>query len=203
VKTPHQPTALDAFLQNASRGGTADSTGSFTADISRALEKLAKFQLGSESAWLLKCIQWGVASGASEIKVVLGKKSTEIHLLGQFEIDTQDVEEAIVTVEPATPALEHLSVALRDVGFRQGRAFQLGQPNSNELTWDGKKLHRSSRAVLESLVLIDSCPAVFWQGAKSAHSPHYVSDERRRGTPWVAAEGRWAGRYGQDFRELL
>jgi hypothetical protein len=36
-----------------------------------------------------------------------------------------------------------------------------------------------TRAVLESLVLIDSCPAVFWQEAKSAHSPHYVSDERR------------------------
>ncbi len=38
----------------------------------------------------------------------------------------------------------------------------------------------AARAVLESLVLIDSCPAVFWQEAQSAHSLSYVSDERRR-----------------------
>lgn len=68
----------------------------------------------------------------------------------------------------------------------------------NSLYGSGEGFGRvTGRCYSTSIVLMDFCPAVRWQGAKSAHSPSYVSDERRR--------QRTAGRKssGQYLRETV
>lgn len=48
----------------------------------------------------------------------------------------------------------------------------------NSLYGSGEGFGRATgRCYSTSLVLLDSCPAAFWPGAKSAHTHSYVSDE--------------------------
>lgn len=63
---------MEGVLEQFLSGGRHDSAGFFTIDVVKALPKLSRFQLPHPSFFLLKWIQWAVASGAVNIRVRIG-----------------------------------------------------------------------------------------------------------------------------------
>ena len=60
---------LQALLDDLVSEAPVESSGTFTVDPLRALEKLARFQLQSPYEYVLKLVQSAVAADASEISI--------------------------------------------------------------------------------------------------------------------------------------
>ena len=60
---------VDDLIGRYRSGGRADSSGSFTLDPKKALERLAQFSLPDPYKWVLKVVQGLHRSGAREIQV--------------------------------------------------------------------------------------------------------------------------------------
>lgn len=142
MKSNIQLTALEEFLHQASEVGQTESESvSFTVDLFRAKKKLSQFQLPSDSAWILKVVQWAVASQASELVIALATRSTIITVSGVSTTAPQVVR-ALVELQSDTPAVNHLSTALRDVSMRQKRRFLMRLGDFEGIIWDGETLRR-------------------------------------------------------------
>ncbi|MBI3930080.1 MAG: hypothetical protein HY319_31360 [Armatimonadetes bacterium] len=64
------PDNLEELLAAARVAGQFESAGQFTLDPGRAAELLSRYQLADPEAFILKLVQWAVASKARSICIV-------------------------------------------------------------------------------------------------------------------------------------
>ena len=140
---------LDQLLKDASTLGTLDSEGSFTIAGDAALGKLSSFQLPRPSAWILKIIQAAVASRAESLEIRQNKETTDFIFQAPEELSIEELKQALLSPEVhGGPAVEHLAVGLRTVGFGDKRSFTLVSESEGIrtlLAWDRKQLSESSQ----------------------------------------------------------
>lgn len=107
---------VDDLLGRFRTGGEADSSGSFTLDPKKALERLAKFQLPGPNHWVLKVVQCLHRSGANQIKVDGGVNTVSIYADASPEgFASMDdlLTQLIADAEHCDPALRHLAAGLQ------------------------------------------------------------------------------------------
>lgn len=127
---------LEALTEQASR----DSSGRFTLDPRKAIEKLSGFQLYG-GQWALKIVQAAVAGGASSLELSFRGKDALWKIKG-VAWSADDVEDALWHPEAeVSRGLHHLRVALWSVGFGQKKSFELAGPGwKQSLGWNGRRL---------------------------------------------------------------
>lgn len=70
--------SLDKMLRTLRQEGLLESTGSFTIDFDRALAQQQGCRLSDPSAFVLKLVQWAVASRASRIEVNCSRSAVSV-----------------------------------------------------------------------------------------------------------------------------
>lgn len=136
---------LERYLGVQKEEGSTVSQGAFTLAHSKALRKLASFQLPFEGAWALKLIQCAVASShISSIKVKLTKKESQFWLRGRWKWSLEEIEQALSSPNlQGDSSLQHLVGALRTVGFHEKRGFSIELPHLEEaILWNNESLGR-------------------------------------------------------------
>lgn len=133
------------MLNDASSLGTLQSEGSFTIAGDAAIGKLAAFQLPRQSAWILKVIQAAVTSGAPSLKIGQSHQSTTFEYEMEPTFSIAELKEALLKPQlgKVAPAVGHLAVGLRAVGFGDKRAFTLAYDADGVRTflgWNGSSL---------------------------------------------------------------
>lgn len=125
---------LEDLIADLTDDGVLDSSGDFTLDPSKAEEKLKNFALSSPQDYILKVIQFAVASEASGIWITILPSKVEIVFDGQpvEEADLQSMMAHLLAErhDPARRRIRHLAAAMRGA---------LGvEPSSVEYKcWDG------------------------------------------------------------------
>lgn len=146
-----EPSELDQMIARAIDAGTLDSEGAFTLAADAALEKLASFQLGRNSAWILKIVQAAVALNARSMKIIQSTDGTGFVLEAPDMFELPDFERALLATEVVLDGgLGHLAVGLRAVGFGDKRPFTLALEENGERTLfhsDGKKFSKSTKPI--------------------------------------------------------
>ncbi len=120
---------LEELLSEHHAEGDWDSRGSFTTIASKALSKLASYQLPRTSAWVLKFVQAAVVASCSSLRFESESISSELKVtfeggdFGSFEQLTDAWTSPVATVSLAQ---KHLLVGLRAVSISQKRRVNLG-----------------------------------------------------------------------------
>lgn len=106
---------MEDLLGRYREAGHVDSTGSFTLDPKKAIEKLAEFQLPSPYHWILKLIQALHLSGASVIDISAGIHSVTVASDAVPQFGGIDNLLGHLLADPAhsNPALRHLAAGLQ------------------------------------------------------------------------------------------
>ena len=104
---------LQEVLDDLRGPGTWDSKGSFTLDVSRGREKLARYRLPQPHYYVLNLVALGCLSGSKEIEVRIDSDEVEFH----FEVDPlEGIELADLeahALRRGQPALFELAVAVQ------------------------------------------------------------------------------------------
>ena len=137
----HVATDLEQFLQQQMGEGHLDSTGRFSIEAQRALEKTAAFQLPSPAAWILKIVQAAVAAGCSAIQIHQRESETEVVFRTAEAWDLKYFEGCFFSINSEDDrSLDHLKRGLWSCGYHGRRPFRMtvqGCPQS--LVWTGKE----------------------------------------------------------------
>lgn len=131
---------IDAYVAEQHGVGERIASGTFTLASQKALEKLARFQLPERETWILKLVQAAVCSeGAQAIRITQTRSYTEFVLDANPGWELSTIVEAVFSVgEPPTRGLKHLVVALRTVGIRDKRPFNVALEGADRsLYWSG------------------------------------------------------------------
>lgn len=139
---------LETYLRSQTDEGQPDSTGAFTLEGQAALEKMGRFQLPRDTAWILKIVQAAVAGECSALTVKQGLTVTSMVFEGGEDWSLEQVEQGFFDPLPASsPALNHLKSALWNVGFAARRPFQYSPRGSSQsLVWNGQTMRRLARS---------------------------------------------------------
>lgn len=127
---------VDDLLGRYSSAGEAESSGVFTLDPKKALERLAQFQLPGPYHWILKVVQSLHLSGASEIKIDAGvhKVTVTADIVPKGFDSMEDLlSQLLADAEHASPALRHLAAGLQGSLAVQPRLIRL------DTTADGER----------------------------------------------------------------
>lgn len=107
---------VDDLLGRYRAEGAQESSGSFTLDPKKALERLAKFQLPTVYHWVLKVLQCLNLSGANHIhvdaginKVLITADTAPLGFANMEDLLTQLLADA----DDCTPSLRHLAAGLQ------------------------------------------------------------------------------------------
>lgn len=120
--------------------GRFDSEGMFTTSRTRAVGKLAAWQLPRPSAWILKVLQAAVASGSNQIMIKQSRRATVFAFDPAETVDLAVLSEALQSVKEVTSEpLRALAVGLRAVGVGQNRRFRVDAP-AGVLEWSDQQL---------------------------------------------------------------
>ena len=107
---------VDDLLGRYRAQGEQESSGSFTLDPKKALERLAKFQLPTPYHWVLKVLQCLNLSGARRIGVDAGINKVTITAdaapLGFANMDDL-LTQLLADAQDSTPSLRHLAAGLQ------------------------------------------------------------------------------------------
>lgn len=117
---------FNSYIDELLKEGKLDSSGSFSLDSKKALEKLSAFQLADPSWWVLKVVQAAVASRAPRIDIQLDADSSIFIFEPRIRWTTETVLEALNN--PGTerfPGLDHFKSALWNCSLHQGHIFRL------------------------------------------------------------------------------
>lgn len=137
--------------------GQIDSTGSFTLDPRKAIEKLAEFQLPSSYHWILKVVQALHLAGASRIDIKAGVHSVSVNSdavpAGFSSIDDL-LGHLLTDANHCDPCLRHLAAGLQGSLKTRPRQIQIalveqGKRRDYELTSGGWR-DRGERAFEEA-----------------------------------------------------
>lgn len=107
---------VEDLIGRYQQGGQADSSGSFTLDPKKALERLAQFALPDPYYWILKVIQCLHLSGARDIRVDAGiHKVLLTSNVCPRGFDTMDdiLTQLLADAIDVDPALRHLAAGLQ------------------------------------------------------------------------------------------
>ena len=107
---------IDDLIAQYRDAGEHESTGSFTLDLKKAQERLAKFALEKPYFWILKVIQALVYSGATTIDIDAGVNKVKIvadAVPTGFETIEDLLAHLLTDAEKAAPALRHLAAGLQ------------------------------------------------------------------------------------------
>ena len=107
---------MEDLLGRYREAGEIDSTGVFTLDPKKAIEKLAEFQLPSVYHWILKLVQSLHLSGASVIDISAGINSVKV-VCDAVPTGFRSMEDLLghLLTDPAhsSPTLRHLAAGLQ------------------------------------------------------------------------------------------
>ena len=96
--------------------GELDSSGQFTLDWSKALEKLGRYQNDAPGFWVVKFLQAAVASGARLLSIRQSARTTLLSF--RPRLGASEVVSALQTLEPSpVKALAHLQTAVQAMSF--------------------------------------------------------------------------------------
>lgn len=132
-------THLDDIL-NFDGDGTYDSSGEFTLSPSKALEKLAPYQLPEQGLWVAKLVQSSVRYGAARIDFRLGRNSIEFRSYGGSFPSAPDLLGDVYRGEiPKQPSRRHLVTGLRAVlGEQPGSMGWIDQQGHTVVVEEGE-----------------------------------------------------------------
>ncbi|MBS2040973.1 hypothetical protein JST97_38660 [bacterium] len=115
---------LDEFIEQRSREGSWVSSGEFTLERKKALEKTARYQLGRPTAWILKIVQAAVAAGSERLDIFQTLGETQFEFLCKEDWSGSAFEHAFFSPEAkVSPGLEYLRRALWSAGIGGGHPF--------------------------------------------------------------------------------
>ncbi|MCW5870587.1 MAG: hypothetical protein KIS61_25245 [Candidatus Eremiobacteraeota bacterium] len=114
--------ALQDIEEFLAREAQFDSSGSFTLDEQRSLEKLAEFQAERPGLWLVKLLQAAVASGSSEFRVRQFVHDTRVTFEPNLALDWESWSQASASNQPGT---RHLQLALQAASTMPGARLSL------------------------------------------------------------------------------
>ena len=104
--------------------GELESSGVFTLDWSKALEKLGRYQSEAAGFWVVKFLQAAVAMKAPQFIVQQTRQSTTLSFAPS--IDPAALVEALQRLEPPSdPALAHLQMGVQAVSFVEDASYEL------------------------------------------------------------------------------
>ena len=96
--------------------GELDSSGQFTLEWSKALEKLGRYQNDAAGFWVVKFLQAAVASGARSLTIKQASRTTQLSFSPR--IHAHEVVAALQTLQPSPRrALAHLQTAVQAMSF--------------------------------------------------------------------------------------
>jgi hypothetical protein len=107
---------VDDLLGRYFAGGQTESSGTFTLDPKKALERLAQFQLPGPYHWILKVIQSLHLSGAREIKIEAGVHKVVLTadvVPRGFDAMDDLLTQLLADADRSNPALRHLAAGLQ------------------------------------------------------------------------------------------
>lgn len=137
-------------------GGVRDSSGEFTLNSAKALEKLGRHQLGDPSLWAVKLAQAGVASGASRLAFKLDYSRTTVTFFGTPELDASELARVLLSGElPADGWKRHLIVGLRSFYGQSPLRLSWSDGGGRKVVWEGDQVE-----VLPCASLIDDATLV-------------------------------------------
>lgn len=96
--------------------GELDSSGQFTLDWTKALEKLGRYQNDAPGFWVVKFLQAAVASGARILSINQSARTTLLSF--RPRLPASEVVAALKTLEPSpVRALAHMQTAVQAMSF--------------------------------------------------------------------------------------
>ena len=101
---------IEAFLAREVHEAQFDSSGSFSLDEARSLDKLARHQSERPGLWLVKLVQAATALGAEEISVQQLLGQTRVRFQPGRPLPWEDWQQARASQDPG---LRHLQIALQ------------------------------------------------------------------------------------------
>lgn len=104
--------------------GELDSSGVFTLDWSKALEKLGRYQSEAAGFWVVKFLQAAVAMHAPRLTIEQGHQSTTLSFAPKA--DPVALVEALQRLEPSPDlAMAHLQMAIQAVSLVAGASYEM------------------------------------------------------------------------------
>ncbi len=96
--------------------GELDSSGQFSLDWSKALEKLGRYQNDAAGFWVVKFLQAAVASGSRLLAIQQTSRYTTLSFRPRLPIE--DIVSALQSLDPSpVPALAHMQTAVQALSF--------------------------------------------------------------------------------------
>ncbi|MFN8610255.1 MAG: hypothetical protein U0931_22150 [Vulcanimicrobiota bacterium] len=128
--------------------GELDSSGQFTLDWSKALEKLGRYQHEAPGFWVVKLLQAAVASGARLLNIKQGARTTSLSF--RPHLSASKIVTALQSLEPSPiTALAHMQTGVQALSFLPECRHRLS------LFLDSQKLAEYS---IEQARLVGPCP---------------------------------------------
>lgn len=127
---------IEDLLGRFTEGGTLDSSGSFTLDPKKAMEKLAKFTLPSPYHWILKIVQSLHSSGAGVIDIkagIGGVVVTSDAVPRGFSCMNDLLGHLLADEANCLPSLRHLAAGLQGCLGVSPREVSLTLSDANEV----------------------------------------------------------------------
>lgn len=126
---------VDDLLGRYRAAGETESSGTFTLDPKKALERLAQFQLPGPYHWVLKVIQSLHLSGARKIRMEAGVHKvllTANAVPSGFDSMDDLLVQLLADADKSNPALRHLAAGLQGSLAVQPRQIQLHTVSQGE-----------------------------------------------------------------------
>lgn len=105
---------VEDLLSQLSAEGQLQSSGSFTVDLSRAKEKLAKYVFEDPFYYILKLVQAAVAGGAHEFSLTSGPTEVAVAVLGMgyTPFQLENLFYSLVGESESAPGLRYFAMAV-------------------------------------------------------------------------------------------
>ncbi|MFN8607605.1 MAG: hypothetical protein U0931_08740 [Vulcanimicrobiota bacterium] len=105
---------VEDLLSQLTAEGQLQSSGAFTVDLSRAKDKLARFQFEDPFYYILKLVQAAVAGGGQEFSVSSGTADVAVAFLGLgfSRVQMENLFYSLVGESESPPALRHFAMGI-------------------------------------------------------------------------------------------
>lgn len=99
---------MDSFLQSQIQGGVFESSREFSVNLVAAQQKLGKYSLPRQTAWILKLVQCATELTCPELRVFIGKDRFEVRFPAQALAPIESLKERCEKLAPGGAGEDHL-----------------------------------------------------------------------------------------------